>query len=90
MGSALHTQSNMTSSIEKIQGSSSSKSAFSMEMITSDNSKTIKSTVFWDMTLCSLVEVLPMFWRNILPPSSDLKNNPGSQADSAYGWLTAY
>jgi hypothetical protein len=50
-----------------------------MEMVTPDNGEIIKSTVFWDVMLCSLVEVLPMFQRNILPPSSELKNNPSKQ-----------
>jgi hypothetical protein len=56
-------------------------------MITSDNGETIKSSVFWDIMLCTLVEVLPMFQRSIPSPSSELKNNPSKHTLLMVGWL---
>jgi hypothetical protein len=29
---------------------------------------TIKSTIFWDVTPCSLIDVYQLFWKNVRPP----------------------
>jgi hypothetical protein len=39
--------------------------------------------IFWDVTLCSPV-VSPMFWRNILSPSSGTKSKPSEKPGSLF------
>jgi hypothetical protein len=47
----------------------------------STENKYIKSTIFWDVTLCNMVGNLLVYWRNIPPPSLGLQSKPSKQSN---------